>query len=77
MFKVKIISLFIFFCRGYSEKKITENVQCEIFQTLLDEAKEAYDEQIVHELPSNSPDNMEENLERILTWITQWRNDHV
>ena len=58
--------------RDYSEKKIQENVQCEIFQTLLEEAKEAYNKDIVHELVSNNVEDMERNLEQILHWISIW-----
>ncbi len=32
--------------RGYSEKKIKENVECEIMQVVLDEAKDSYKEGI-------------------------------
>lgn len=60
--------------RGYTGKKLEENVQCEIFQTILDEAREAYDNNVVFELPSNTPDDMEDNLDKICTWIEQWRN---
>ncbi|KAF0299486.1 Adenylate kinase isoenzyme 6 [Amphibalanus amphitrite] len=62
--------------RGYSGKKLEENVQCEIFQTLLDEARGAYSNEIVHELPSNTPDQMEENVERICQWVSAWKVDH-
>lgn len=64
--------------RGYEGKKLEDNVQCEIFQVLVDEAKSAYDEEIVHELMSDTPDQMEDNLEKISTWIQNWRNasDH-
>lgn len=58
--------------RGYAKDKIEENVQCEIFQTLLEEAKDSYEDNIVHELPSNSPDDMEKNLEQLLLWISSW-----
>uniref|UniRef100_H2WC42 Adenylate kinase isoenzyme 6 homolog n=1 Tax=Caenorhabditis japonica TaxID=281687 RepID=H2WC42_CAEJA len=51
--------------RGYSEFKIKENVECEIFGSLLEEAKESYKEEIVHELQSETPEEMEENLEKI------------
>ena len=64
------------FSRGYSGKKLEENIQCEIFQTILEEAREAYKVEIVHELPSNSPEQMEDNLERILQWIQQWKQDN-
>jgi len=59
--------------RNYSEEKIKENVQCEIFQTLLEEARESYDTNIVHELESNNPTDMERNLEQIIQWITSWK----
>jgi adenylate kinase len=48
-------------------------VQCEIFQTILEEAQGAYNLDIVHELPSNTPDDMEENLDKIISWVQQWK----
>lgn len=59
--------------RGYTGKKLEENVQCEIFQTILEEAHEAYRSDIVHELPSNTPDDMEENLDKITAWVEKWK----
>merc|ERR1711881_611254 len=56
--------------RNYTKEKVEENVQCEIFQTLLEEARDSYDVQIVHELSSNVPDDMERNLEQISVWVT-------
>ena len=38
--------------RGYTGTKLEENLQAEIFQTILDEAREAYREEIVIELQS-------------------------
>ena len=57
--------------RGYLEKKVKENVECEIFQTILEEAKDSYKPEIVHELPSNTPEEMEENLEKITQWLNE------
>ena len=48
-------------------------MQCEIFQELLEEARQSYKEEIVHEPPSNTPEDMEENLDRISHWIQQWK----
>ncbi|XP_023218105.1 adenylate kinase isoenzyme 6-like isoform X2 [Centruroides sculpturatus] len=62
--------------RGYNEKKLQDNLQCEIFQTLLDEARESYDSQLVFELPSNTPEDMEDNLEKMCLWIDQWKQQH-
>nr|XP_051709396.1 adenylate kinase isoenzyme 6 [Oryctolagus cuniculus] len=62
--------------RGYSEKKLNDNIQCEIFQVLYEEAMESYKEEIVHQLPSNKPEELEENISQILKWIEQWIKDH-
>lgn len=48
-------------------------MQCEIFQTILEEAQEAYKPDIVRELPSNTPYDMEENLDKIKAWVEQWK----
>lgn len=62
--------------RGYAGKKLQDNVQCEIFQTIYEEALEAYSEEIVHQLPSNTPEDLERNLEQIVQWSQQWSKDH-
>ncbi|KAJ1546778.1 hypothetical protein HK096_004741, partial [Nowakowskiella sp. JEL0078] len=36
--------------RNYSVKKITENIQCEIMQVVLEEARDSYSENVVVEL---------------------------
>ena len=61
--------------RGYTGKKLEENVQCEIFQTVLEEARGAYREELVHELSSNTLEQREQNCQRILAWIKQWKED--
>lgn len=61
--------------RGYNSKKLEENLQCEIFQTILDEAKASYREELVHELPSNNQEDQESNITRILEWIQSWHQD--
>jgi adenylate kinase len=58
--------------RNYSEKKIEEHVQSEVFQVCLDEAREAYDETIVHELINETDDDLKKNTEYLLTWIDRW-----
>ncbi|ESN94514.1 hypothetical protein HELRODRAFT_68926, partial [Helobdella robusta] len=62
--------------RGYSEKKLQDNVQCEIFQTILEEARSSYREEIVHELKSNVPSDMESNIERIVEWTKLYRTNN-
>jgi len=60
--------------RGYSVKKVQENIEAEIMQVLLDEAKESYNSDIVLELASNTTDDMLSNIEQISTWCSNWRS---
>ncbi|XP_068391562.1 adenylate kinase isoenzyme 6 isoform X1 [Eschrichtius robustus] len=62
--------------RGYNQKKLKDNLQCEIFQVLYEEALGSYKEEIVHPLPSNKPEDLEDNINQILKWIEQWVKDH-
>jgi adenylate kinase len=62
--------------RGYKDKKLDENMDSEIMQVLLDEAREAYKEEIVVELRSDNADDVEGNLERIEQWVENWKKDH-
>jgi adenylate kinase len=55
--------------RGYAEKKIQENVECEILKVVRDEAVESYSENIVQILPSNAIEDLESNVERIQQWL--------
>ncbi len=58
--------------RGYSQKKIAENIECEIMQVVLDEARESYKGDIIMELQSDTLEQMEQNSEKIETWVKQW-----
>lgn len=58
--------------RGYNNDKISNNVQCEIFQTILEEARESYNFDIVHELASNLPEDLERNVDIISQYIQDW-----
>lgn len=62
--------------RGYSEKKVGENVECEIMQVVLEEAKEAYPEEAVHEVVSNRLEELESNVGRVVQWLDSWRSDN-
>lgn len=55
--------------REYSEAKITENIDAEIFQVCLDEALENYKEDIVWELRSSTIEDLEDNVDKIIGWI--------
>ncbi|KAL2753930.1 hypothetical protein ACRALDRAFT_1049472 [Sodiomyces alcalophilus JCM 7366] len=63
--------------RKYSEKKLQENLDSEIMEVLLSEAREAYAEEIIVELTSNTADEMEANVARIEGWLEQWKKDRT
>lgn len=64
-------------CRKYPEVKLQENIDAEIMEVLLQEAKDSYDENIVVVLTSNNADEMDENVERIEAWLDQWKKDNA
>ncbi|CAB4263794.1 unnamed protein product [Prunus armeniaca] len=59
--------------RGYSESKLSNNIECEIFQTLLEEAKESYAQDIVLPLKSDSIQDISTNLSTLTEWIRRWQ----
>lgn len=63
--------------RHYSERKLQENMDSEIMEVLLDEARGSYDEEIIVELQSNDIEDIENNVERVERWLTNWKRDHV
>ncbi|KAF2238575.1 P-loop containing nucleoside triphosphate hydrolase protein [Viridothelium virens] len=63
--------------RGYSGQKLEENMDAEIMEVLLAEAREAYDQEIIVELQSDTADDIDSNIERIDTWIVNWKKDHA
>lgn len=46
-------------------------------EVLLQEAREAYDEEIVVELKSDTFEEMDSNVERVESWVKQWRKNHT
>ncbi|CAG8796550.1 13331_t:CDS:2, partial [Racocetra fulgida] len=60
------------FPERYSQKKITENIDSEIFQVILEEARESYLAEIVVELQSNTIEDMQSNVTRIEEWVEAW-----
>jgi adenylate kinase len=45
-------------------------------QTVLEDARSSYPEEIVIELRSESLEDLESNVARIVDWIDAWRRDH-
>lgn len=63
--------------RKYIQKKLDENMDAEIMEVVLQEARESYDERIVVELQSNTADDVDNNVERIAQWVENWRKDNA
>jgi len=61
--------------RGYGEKKRAENMEAEIMQVILEEARESYAHNIVHEVASNTIEDMDNNVARVEQWTKQWMKD--
>lgn len=59
--------------RHYPEKKLEENMDSEIMEVLLEEARGSYDGEIIVELQSNETEDIESNVERIENWIKSWK----
>jgi adenylate kinase len=58
--------------RNYADKKIQENVECEIMQVLLDQATESYREEVVVEYQSNDIDDMDNNVDTLKQFVELW-----
>lgn len=63
--------------RHYQEQKLQENLDSEIMEIILEEAREAYDENIIVELQSNEPEDVEKNVDRVEIWIANWKRDQA
>ncbi|KAI9371128.1 DUF1671-domain-containing protein [Aspergillus egyptiacus] len=63
--------------RGYHETKLQENLDAEIFGVLIEEAREAFDEELVVELTSVEDGDVEGNCARILSWVESWKRDQA
>ncbi|RWR74822.1 adenylate kinase isoenzyme 6 [Cinnamomum micranthum f. kanehirae] len=58
--------------RGYMGPKLTNNIECEIFQVLLEEAKTSYPEDIVMALQSDCVDDISRNVTTMVEWTKNW-----
>ncbi|VDK64394.1 unnamed protein product [Cylicostephanus goldi] len=52
--------------------QIRENIECEIFGSLLEEAKDSYKEDIIHELKSETVDQMHANVDYVCQLVSEW-----
>lgn len=58
--------------RNYSGKKLEDNQQSEIFQIILDEAREYFGEDMVFELQNNKTEDIDKNCQCIVDWMKDW-----
>ncbi|GAB2269580.1 Adenylate kinase isoenzyme 6 [Dionaea muscipula] len=58
--------------RGYTGAKLSNNIECEIFQVLVEEAKESYPQDIVVAMRSDSVDDIARNVVILKDWVTGW-----
>ncbi|KAL4917909.1 DUF1671-domain-containing protein [Aspergillus aurantiobrunneus] len=63
--------------RGYHDTKLQENLDAEIFGVLIEEAREAFDEEVVVELNSEENGDVEANCARISSWIDDWKSNQA
>lgn len=59
--------------RGYNAEKIRNNVEYEIFQMAMDEAKSSYKSDIVFEVRGETEKQLEENLEMVGTFLSNYK----
>lgn len=60
--------------RNYPQKKIEMNLECEIFQSIKDEAIDAFGTEMVIEMNSEDENDCESNVQKIIKWIYKWIN---
>lgn len=59
--------------RGYNSKKIQNNVEYEIFQMGLDEAKSNYKHDIVKEVKGEKPKDLEDGLKLVKEFLDNYK----
>jgi adenylate kinase len=63
--------------RNYSEAKLQQNMDAEIFQELLEEARRAFPDEMVQEMHSNNLEQMDGNVARIAQWVDVWKQNNT
>lgn len=59
--------------RNYNEKKLTSNIECEIFGTILEEARDSYKPDIVHKLSGETKADAEKSIKTVKNWYSMWK----
>lgn len=58
--------------RGYMGQKLQNNIECEIFQVLLEEAHESYSKDIIMTLQSDTIEDISKNVDLLKEWVANW-----
>lgn len=58
--------------RGYAPEKIRENVECEIFHTIREEASDAFPEEAVRPVTNDTAEQCSQIVNDICRWIECW-----
>eukprot|EP00922_Rhytidocystis_sp_ex-Travisia-forbesii_P064290 GHVS01095555.1.p1 GENE.GHVS01095555.1~~GHVS01095555.1.p1 ORF type:complete len:152 (+),score=59.10 GHVS01095555.1:3-458(+) len=56
----------------YRENKITQNIECEIFQVVYDEAREQFPEEVIVQFNNNTPAELQFSVDAIKQWVEGW-----
>lgn len=60
--------------RGYKQEKITENIECEIFEEIKLDIEEHFpDKEMVLELRNEKQEDMEKNLQTTIQWLLAYK----
>ena len=62
--------------RGYSERKLSENITAEIMGVSEEEAREAFPPEAVHVIQSEVAEELDSAVERAAEWELSWRATH-
>jgi adenylate kinase len=60
--------------RGYNSKKIQNNVEYEIFQMALDEAKSSYKKETVFEVRGETEENLKDGLKLVGDFLDNYKD---
>lgn len=61
--------------RNYNKKKIEQNMQCEIFATILEEAQASYKPEIIHTVRSITAEDVTECLELVDNFLDSFKRE--
>ncbi|EDW02519.1 adenylate kinase isoenzyme 6 homolog [Drosophila grimshawi] len=59
--------------RNYNEKKLSSNIECEIFGTILEEARDSYKSDIIYEISGDTKADAEKSLNTVKNWYSMWK----